>query len=94
MVENTLFSHIVKILEIYPRLDEYISFPFSPDSRTGVKRLCGHILVSSKGDQTYYIIIDLNYVPRIHTVLAHSLIDVLLMVINQRKLEVFLLSCC
>ena len=28
MVENTLFSQIDKILKIYPRLDEYISFPF------------------------------------------------------------------
>ena len=54
MVENTLFSQIDKILKIYPRLDEYISFPFVPGSRTGFKRLCGHILVSSKGDQTYY----------------------------------------
>ena len=54
MVENTLFSQIDKILKIYPRLDEYISFPFFPGSRTGFKRLCGHILVSSKGDQTYY----------------------------------------
>ena len=54
MVENTLFSQIDKILKIYPRLDEYISFPFVPGSRTGFKRLYGHILVSSKGDQTYY----------------------------------------
>ena len=53
MVENTLFSQIDKILKIYPRLDEYISFPFVPGSRTGFKRLCGHILVSSKGDQIY-----------------------------------------
>ena len=53
MVENTLVSQIDKILKIYPRLDEYISFPFFPGSRTGFKRLCGHILVSSKGDQTY-----------------------------------------
>ena len=35
MVENTLFSQIDKILKIYPRLDEYISFPFVPGSRTG-----------------------------------------------------------
>ena len=55
MDENTLFSQIDKILKIYPRLDEYISFPFVPGSRTGFKRLCGHILVSSKGDRTYYI---------------------------------------
>ena len=54
MVENTLFSQIDKILKIYPRLDEYISFPFGLGSRTGCKRLYGHILVSSKGDQTYY----------------------------------------
>ena len=55
MDENTLFSQIDKILKIYPRLDyEYISFPFVPGSRTGFKRLYGHILVSSKGDQTYY----------------------------------------
>ena len=32
MVENTLFSQIDKILKIYPRLDEYISFPFVPDN--------------------------------------------------------------
>ena len=55
MVENTLFSQIDKILKIYPRLDEYISFPFVPGSRTGFKPLYGHILVSSKGDQTYYM---------------------------------------
>ena len=54
MVENTLFSQIDKILKIYPRLDEYISFPFVLGSRTGFKRLYGHIPVSSKGDQTYY----------------------------------------
>ena len=54
MVENTLFSQIDKILKIYPRLDEYISFPFVPGSRTGFNPLYGHILVSSKGDQTYY----------------------------------------
>ena len=54
MVENTLFSQIDKILKIYPRLDEYISFPFVPSSRNGFKRLYGHILVSSKGNQTYY----------------------------------------
>ena len=36
MVENTLFSQIDKILKIYPRLDEYISFPFVPGSRTGL----------------------------------------------------------
>ena len=28
MVENTLFTQIDKILKIYPRLNEYISFPF------------------------------------------------------------------
>ena len=55
MVENTLFSQIDKILKIYPRLDEYITFPFVPGSRTGFNPLYGHILVSSKGDQTYYI---------------------------------------
>ena len=55
MVENTLFSQIDKILKIYPRLDEYISFPFVPGSRTDFKPLYGHILVSSKGDQTYYM---------------------------------------
>ena len=58
MVENTLFSQIDKILKIYPRLDEYISFPFVLGSRTGFKRLYGHILVSSKGDQTYYNYFD------------------------------------
>ena len=57
MVENTLFSQIDKILKIYPRLDEYISFPFVPGSRTGFNPLYGHILVSSKGDQTYYMVI-------------------------------------
>ena len=54
IVENTLFSQIDNILKIYPRLNEYISFPFVPGSRTGFKRLYGHILVSSIGDQTYY----------------------------------------
>ena len=48
MVENTLFSQIDKILKIYPRLDEYISFPFFPGSRTEFKRPYRHILVSSK----------------------------------------------
>ena len=41
------FSQIGKILRTYPRLDECISFPFVPGSRTGFKRICGH---------TYYIL--------------------------------------
>ena len=66
MVENTLFSQIDKILKIYPRLDEYISFPFVPSSRNGFKRLYGHILVSSKGNQTYYRLFRfLNFVPNL-----------------------------
>ena len=57
MVENTLFSQIDKVLQMYPRLDVYISFPFFPGSRTGNKPLCDHILVSSKskGNQIYCI---------------------------------------
>ena len=54
MVENPLFSQIDKILKIVPRLDEYIWFPFFPGSRTDFKPPYCHILVSSKGDQTYY----------------------------------------
>ena len=58
MVENTLFSQIDKILKIYPRLDEYISFLLFSGSRTCFKHLCGHILVSSKGNQICYINLD------------------------------------
>ena len=47
MVENTLFSHIDKILKIVPRFDEYIDFRF-PGSRTDLKLPYGHVLVSSK----------------------------------------------
>ena len=54
MIENTFFSQIDKILKTIPRLDEYISFPFFPGSRTGFKRLCDRILVLFKGDQIYY----------------------------------------
>ena len=54
MVANTLFSQIDKILKIYPRLDEYIWFPFFPGSRIDFKLPYGHILFWSKGDQNYY----------------------------------------
>ena len=54
MVENTLFSQIDKILKIYPRLDEYIWFPFFPGSRIDFKLPYDHILFWSKGDQNYY----------------------------------------
>ena len=48
-----------KILEIVPRLDECVWFPF-PGFITDFKLPSGHILVSSKGDQTYYILKPLH----------------------------------
>ena len=55
MNENTFFSQIDNILKIVSRFDECTSFSFFADSRTDFKHLYGHVLVSSKIDQIYWI---------------------------------------
>ena len=53
MDENTLFSQIDKILNMYSRFVEEIPFHFFSDSRTGFNPLYRQILFGSKGDQTF-----------------------------------------
>ena len=55
MVENTLFFSGRQNIEDISEVGWVHLIYVFPGSRTGFKRLCSHILVSSKGDQTYCI---------------------------------------
>ena len=48
MVEDTLFSHIDKILKVVPRLDEYIWFPFFQVPEPSLWSYMHTVLVSSR----------------------------------------------